>query len=242
MTDFEPIKLYVDIDALLDTRLATLYRLNHSLAHEALANGYYGRLCDEFHGYDVKAYHEAYANRDEKTLSLAMMTEVIDFIRYFAERTLKAMVDTPLRRQPELVLNISPYRVPDKTKKEIIMALRYHTKNMIDIQVVEMHYRDLSPLVLKKSYSTAILYEYWNWLEVHSENENLKHTQIPEVSFIAPAIMKDSEAVNKLKGLRVFEIIEEHAMPFVGLKLYPISKFSLDFARANEFAEKTKAA
>lgn len=240
--EFEQIRIYCEIDALLDTRLATLYLLDPMKVPDVLKNGYYSRITDEFLGYDQTVYLEAYKNRDERTLAVAMMTEAIFFINYFAESTLKALASTPLRRQPELVLNLHPYKLDEEAKKLIIKAITHHTKGLIDVSLVNMPYADLTPSMLKSEFAAVVMYEYWNWLEVHSENKNLETTQLPSVKLIAPALIRNKEAISAMPNLHIFKVIEQHTKPFIDLTTYPISKFSVDLRRASAFAEKMKVA
>lgn len=237
--DFEPIKIYCDMDALLDTRLATLYRLNPAGVDEVMAQGYLSRGYDEFPGYDIEAYHTAYKERDAVTLSLAMMTEVILFIKYFADTTLKAIVSTPLRRQPELILNMYPYVIPTATKAEIIKALRFHTEDRIDITLVSWTIDELTPTIVKKDFAAVVMYEYWLWLEHHAENKNLETLQPTTTKLIGPAIVRSSKIAASLAGLRVFESIEHATKPIINLSLYPISKFSVDLRQIAKHSQVT---
>lgn len=237
--DFEPIKIYCDMDALLDTRLATLYRLNPSGVDEVIAQGYLSREYDEFPGYDIETYHTAYKERDGVTLSLAMMTEVILFIKYFADTTLKAIVSTPLRRQPELILNLHPYVIPTATKAEIVKALRYHTEDRLDITLVSWSIDEFTPAMIKKDFAAVVMYEYWLWLERHAENKNLETHQPTTTKMIGPAIVRSSKIAASLAGLRVFESIEHATKPLINLSLYPISKFSVDLRQIAKYNQVT---
>ena len=46
------ISMYMDLDSLFDTRIATLYRLDVEKVMPAMMDGYFDRVFDEFSGYD----------------------------------------------------------------------------------------------------------------------------------------------------------------------------------------------
>ncbi len=237
MSEFAAAVIYADLDVLLDTRLATLYRLDPTKIHQVITGGYYSRLFDEFEGYDTDEFKKLYAERDLHTLKHAMVTEITDAINFFAQNTLKALLNTPFRRQPKLVVNVHPYKnINKETESLIITALSVLTKKQLDIEVIDMSYEELTPVYVKSNYIFVIMYEYWRWLEIHSVNRNLAETQLPSVTMIGPALIKSSEAAAMLKGIDPFRAIEQYSSLYIKLVLYPISKFSVDINRAKTMA------
>lgn len=99
-----------------------------------------------------------------------------------------------------------------------------------------MPYAELTPGYVKSKYVFVVMYEYWKWLETHSENKLLADVQLPEVTMIGPAILKSKEAAEKLSGINPFKAVEQYTSLYIKLSLYPISKFSVDIKRAKVMA------
>jgi len=229
--DFEASTIYVDIDALFDTRAATLNTFGLEQARVAIASGYYDRLYDEFEGIDRASYLEAYQKRNVLTLKDAMVTPVARMIYLFAKQTLEALVASPYRRQPKVFLNVYPYQLEEETVRYIVAGLRAVTKNTIDVEVGYLTLEEITPRYVKQNYAVMVMYEYWNWLEVHAQNENLTQTQCPQVTLIGPRLVKSKEAAQKLSGQDVFTAIETYTGLFIKLQLYPVNVFCVDLNR-----------
>lgn len=223
--------MYMDLDSLFDTRLATLYKLNPEKLMTAMHAGYFERTFDKFEGYDQEAYLEAWKNRDVNTIAQAGTTELIKAVNFFAEKTLLARVGTPLRKQPKLELNLHPYVLPEVAVSAIVLGLRAATKDLIDIQIIDRPLIQITPEYVKSNYAMMVMYEYWDWLEIHAENKNFLSVRCPNVALIGPAIVRSEEAWEEVKNSNVFEAIEQYSSVFIKLSLYPISSYCLNLER-----------
>ena len=232
------IGIYVSLDALFDTRLATIYKIAPDKVQEILATGYLQRNYDEFEGVDTEVYQRAYRERDAMTIANSVITDAPRMIKFFAEQTLKARVGTPFRMQPVVRINIHPYKLPEAAITSIIQGVRILTENLIDIEIIDIPLSELTPKHVKDNYATLVMYEYWEWLECHSENKNLATTFCPEITLIAPAIVRSKEAWNAVKDVDVYGAIEEYSSMFIKLNLYPVSAFSGNIQRKIETQEK----
>ena len=227
----ERASIYVELDTLLDTRLATLFQLDPVKTEQVIKEGYFTRFYDEFEGFETEVFRQAYAQRNLKTLKDAMATQAIDFINYFTAQTLKAVVTSPFRRQPRLVVNVYPYAMDDAVIPVLIQGIRAATKRLVDIEVVYLPMEAITPQLLKTQYVCAVMYAYWEWLEIHSLNRNLEKVQCPEIALIGPALLKSKEAAQQLKGVDPFVAVEQYTAPYIKLRLYPAEKFSYDFRK-----------
>ena len=230
----DKIGIYVSLDALFDTRLATLHALAPEQVPLIMGNGYFSRDYDEFEGVDVEAFNKAYQARDAKTIANSLVTDVPRMIKFFAEQTLKARVGTPLRMQPVARINVHPYKLPETALSAIIEGVRILTDNLIDIEIIDMPLSNLTPLHVKEKYASMIMYEYWEWLEIQSANKNLENTFCPEITLIAPAIVRSKKAWEEVKDVDVYSVIEEYSSMFIKLNLYPVSAFSVNIKRMVE--------
>ena len=118
------------------------------------------------------------------------------------------------------------------------LALRNVTDGLLDVEIVRMPLEEITPTFVKENFVQMVMYSYWEWLEVHSTNGNLKETQCPSVTLIGPAIIKSKEAAKQLKGIDVFTVIEDYTGLFIKLSLRPVDLFCLSFNRFKEWAPK----
>lgn len=234
MAEFETSSIYVDLDCLFDTRLATLATFSIEAVENAVANGYYSRLYDDFDGVDKAAFDEAYKKRSTQTLKNSLVTAVPEILKNFAKQTLVALVSTPFRRQPVAVVNTYPYRLSEEEVNLIIAGLSAATDKLLDIKVVHLAPEELTPSFIKANFVQVVMYSYWEWLDIHAENGNLTQVQCPNITLIGPAIVKDKDAAKALTGQDVFSALESYVGLFIKLTLFPINVYCVDLQRLKD--------
>lgn len=232
--ELETASVYVDMDSLFDTRIATLQKFGIDVVAKNLSSGYYGRVSDEFEGIDQAQYLEAYNNRDKRTLFEAMVTPVSEILKNFAKRTLVALVASPYRRQPKVVVNLYPYRLTESEIKNLIAALAVVTDSLLDIEVTYKSMDELTPSYMKSTFVQVVMYHYKDWLEYHAKNENLIKTQCPNLIMVGPMLLASKEAARKVEGFDIFEAMESYSSVFVKLVLHPVNQFCVDLLRFKE--------
>jgi len=229
--DFEAVSFYADLDAVFDTRLAVLHRLGVEKAFEAITNGYFQRKYDEFHGVDTEAFKAAYAARDVSVLTQSMSTSVFDLIDLFIKETLSAVVSTPFRRQPKLIINTYPYILTEEQEHVLMHGFIARTKHLADIELISSPYEELTPDWVKRTCSHLAMYNYWDWLEVHSQNRLLESAKCTSIRLYGPQLVKSKEAMEQLKHESVFDAIETYSGMFIKLTLLPVQVFCTDLER-----------
>jgi len=225
------ITMYVGLDALLDTRLATLYRLDKTKIDQLLINGYHSRKIDEFEGYDAAAFSDLYEKRDARTILNATLTPVWRILLKFSLQTLSARVSTPLVAKPIIHINIHPYELKDDAVAAIVEGVRILTKSHSDIEVISMPLAELTPEHVKKTYVFMVMYDYWNWLEAHSNENGFQKYTCPEVTLIGPDIVRSKKVLTEMQGIDVVSVIEQYTSMFINLQLHSVSEFSVDLDR-----------
>lgn len=223
--------IYVDLDSLFDTRAAVMAQFGMDIVEKNITGDYYERVYDEFEDIDPEAWKEAYASRNSNTLREAMVTPVARILHMFGKQTIAALIGSPFRRQPKVVINTYPYKLGHASIEAIISGVKAVTKGVLDIEVITVPLDVLTPSYVKTNYVTMVMYSYWEWLEVHSLNRNLVDEQCPAVTLIGPRLVKSKEAALKLTGQDVFTAIETYAGLFIKLQLHPIDVFCVDIDR-----------
>lgn len=225
--------LCIELDCLLDTRLATLYQIDPAAASDAMASGYEHRVEDRFK-VDAALFHSLYAARDRLILKNSLMTPMVRLCREFVEQTLRQKTDGPFQYTPQILINAYPYVLADSETETITRAVATAVKEYCDIQTVFYDYAQLSPAWVKQTCSILVLYHYPDWLEYHSLNGNWKKTTCPEVTLMGPALyfngLPSDQILAEAKQLQLtpFEAMEQLAGPLIQLSLLPIRYFSAE--------------
>lgn len=225
--------LCIELDCLLDTRLATLYQLDPNAASEAMASGYDRRVEDRFK-VDPALFRSVYTARDRLVLKNSLMTPMVRLCREFVEQTLRQKADGPFQQTPQILINAYPYVLADSETETITRAVATAVKEYCDIQTVFYDYEQMSPTWVKQTCSILVLYHYPEWLEYHSLNGNWKTTTCPEVTLMGPALyfngLPSEQILSEAKSLQVtpFEAMEQIAGPLIQLSLLPIRYFSAE--------------
>lgn len=222
MSDVIYSTLFIELDALLDSRASTLFRLNPEYLTSIQGEKYFERLSDEF---EVDGYKELYSNRDRETLKNMLITEMGGMLIDFCERTLENTAQTPFHYSPKIIINIHPYKLEEEEIALIIAGVRSLTRGMCDIEAMDMSYEQITPVFVKSKLTILVLYDYTSWLETQSLNKNFERTICPDVSLFGPRIaFKKLDSIENLE-INPFEAMEQLAAPLINLKLLPVSHF-----------------
>lgn len=219
--------ILVELDVILDTRMATLNRMGEQAVANALKAGYHDRPFDFFPGVDEAEFKRLYDARDKVTLAQALVTPICQLVREFVAKTLDNVHNSPFHYHPKIVLNIHPYKLTEGEINVMIKTLRGLTLGAADIEVIDKSYAELTPLYVKNYLSTMVLYQYDQWLEAHSASGAFKQVTAPDVTLLAPAIYFKKPDKKPKADEDPFAAMMQLASPFIGLVLMPIEKFSM---------------
>lgn len=211
--------ILVELDCLLDTRLACVYKHKPQLVEPIIRKKYHERLIDNFY----PGYNQDYEKRDTSVLKNAIVTPVAKIIQEFTNTTYFNSVTTPFVKHTRIKLNVYPYTLKDT--RWLTAALVAITENKADIEIVSMSPEEITPQYLKNHIQVLVMYDYTKWFDIHSANEHFKYTQCPEVKLFAPAIFFKDVSKEKL-STDPFSDMEEFSSLVIGLNLLPVENFS----------------
>lgn len=230
----EPIRasgLYLSLDVLFDTRIATLEAINPHLLEKNLAS-YYSRTSDVFEGVDSEKFLASYSRRNKETLKKSLLTPILGLIIEFVENTHLKSQDDPVKAYPKLYLNTYPYDLLEEEVKFIVEALISHFKYPCDIEIIHRDEIELTPNLIKANYDIMILYDWVRWLHHLVENK-MFDTPCPDVTVIVPRLLPWHDNMEKLLKLKpkdkqdLFEEIKRKVNPFINLIFFSSHYFSL---------------
>lgn len=227
--------ILVSLDALLDTRLATLFHLEPSQTEAMLSAGYRDRESDTWSelgfGFDHKEYLDAYRARDIETLKAARPTSIAPVINQITNSLGKAAIQAPMIERIHVDVNVYPYRMDDQLKEMIAGAVNEWVSVDAIVNIVDMPYSDITPMFLDRHYAAMILYEFDEWLGHH--HEQLIECPIPTVTVIAPALYldkkpgKDELRMDGTDMVSAFAALEMALIEYVSLTIMDVKYFSL---------------
>lgn len=135
-------RIYVELDSLLDTRLATLIRIDEAEASKALELGYRERLSDVWSqlGLNINqdVYAERYRKRDRATLQAARPSGIVPMVHQLVGALGKMADNTPFVEAVTLDVNFWPYQLTEGERQEILAAVRFSVGG--DVQVDSVYF------------------------------------------------------------------------------------------------------
>jgi hypothetical protein len=181
--------LYVELDAILDTRFSTLELLFDEDGLEEILKTYHSRLADKFGKLTLEDFFKLYAKRDKRVLLNARVTRVADFINEFIVSTTIGQVNGPEDRVSKLYVNYYPYKLNAFEAANMLTTMREITSDRIDVEIINMSKEELTPQHCDIYYSIMMMYYSTDWLEYHSKTENFKKKTLPSLSLLTPGIL-----------------------------------------------------
>ena len=227
--------ILIDIDVLLDTRLATLLLIDDEWVGKVIDNGYRARESDVWSklapGIDQEEYDNLYKNRDVNTLALSRLTSfmpvLLDIVKQY-EYTLTLEPDT--LREAFIVINTHPYELEESNLADIVFAVKEYIGEMVQVKITHEPFERLSvPYMVDTGYTQYITYNFTEWCEHHFGNgyDLEKPVELPHFSIVAPKVFKREISEEHQEELEQYEMTDED--PYGLLQMLFASTFELTF-------------
>lgn len=217
---------YVEIDALLDTRLAVAMSIDPArgklLEEDARYLKRVNNSLEEITGIPDEEFNQAY--RDRTYESVSPHWRATDIVRKLAKDFLVSVGDSSTYKEEgetKLVVNTYPYTVDEEAKELLIAALTRTTKAS-EVELVSKMPELVTPSYLRGLCNTAVIYEYDTWFNIHYKE--LGDSPMPTTALIHPYIMVGET------DRPHFMIVDEAQRVFkaaVDLRIMPLGDFSV---------------
>lgn len=166
--------ILVDIDALYDTRLATLKGIDDSYVDRVLKAGYRDRITDNFAEFipeiDMDLYNKLYRNRDIATLvtAAAFPTMMILHLALVVREHIKMASEGPMSGIPTVCINTYPYDLTPEEKKVITKGIYGDIDEVLcQVTTVRLSPEQMSPTAIKSRYKVLFIYDLSGWMKLH---------------------------------------------------------------------------
>lgn len=227
--------VYAELDALLDTRIGTLARIDEELASRVLIDGnYHKRESDEFAGVDFRAFRTAYAKRDVETLKVSRPTKALFLLNALVRYLKEQATVRPFHESAKVVINTFPYVLSVEEEAEMGKVIATWISGLSPVELVHMRPQELTPSYVRQhSYSSMLMYEYDPWMSLHYSGSSKDATPLQDVSIFAPAIyfseQPSAEQIQELISVAAhpLQAVEIIGRALVGLNLIDIDYFSI---------------
>lgn len=224
-----------ELDALLDTRLPSLARVNPAAAAKMVNDYYWSRLSDDFALYTGgmvtnEAYKAQYAKRDVDTLRGALATNMCLSLTGMFANLCDQRINSPLVHDVRLTINFYPYRLSDEEIDMYLTSLAVFTNNEVRLDHAWMAPDEITPSLLDANYSAYILYDYDEWMG--KQEQRFHDKVVPSITVFAPArsavgdFTEEDITVAGVGVVSPFEMLEFTSKLYMNLQLLDIAQFS----------------
>lgn len=233
MTDVIKTNIYVELDCLLDTRLALLMTIDMYKAMAVIKQPYYNRERDAFENFDTEEFQHYYKNRKKPILKNAVKTPIVSIIKELIIAEMMTGGDTADVVVPKVIVNLYPYELQDIEVSVLLRVIAGCIKDICDIETINIPPEELGPSYFKNNIDSAFMYDPIEWLEIHCANKNFEKLTCPDTVLYGPKLLKhnditifDKEFLAR-SGHDIFSVVELEAGPFINLNFLPVNNFCL---------------
>ena len=234
--------IYVDIDALLDTRIATLEffdekyleanGVNPNITEAALNSNYFNREEDSFPGISKDLFSQLYSMRNHHTLSKANYTNILGVIQDAVKKLTVQSYTTPFTSKITLTINVFPYILNEDEISVIKQTMTLYTASKAEIFVISKKPEELYPRDCQRDFSLMIKYnDYDKWLDEHARTGALRINPLTNVTLLVPRLylarIPTPAERQKFKAEKTdpFSLNEKYWRAIVELKCLPMNLF-----------------
>lgn len=183
--------ILVDLDSILDTRIATLSIINQDAAVKAvMSKDYYTRVINDFSklcGVSLAEFDAAFAKRDVETLKQSLPSAAVFIMNVMIKDLAKQHVESPFADKVKIVINTHPYVLTPEELSSMKVAISMHTGIRVEhLEMVKLPWEVLTPEFIKKNYTGLLFYNFRDWMECQKDNFIKAH--IPDILILAPAL------------------------------------------------------
>lgn len=193
-------RIYIDLDSLLDTRLAVAASISGEGAVDIIDNpDYYSReldnLGDMTNRFTDEQYQQAWKDRNADVLELAKPTAMLVSLKSMVQKLSMDAIRTPFVDGIIVDLNIYPYsELSKEEREEMRAAMSFHLGSDVRLNIVNHAPTELVPGSRLERYSTVIMYRLNEWVSAVYEKFD-ETNRVPRITFVGPAIYESKDKV-----------------------------------------------
>ena len=234
--------MYIDLDALFDTRIGLLNLLDKKLSIDLVdSDDYKYRFYDEFEYISNNVFINFYRERDVSILKNSYITRAIELLFVELDVILTEKIDLGEDTPVTLDVNSYPYVLTDNEKELFKEAIQVYglTPNL----TINILYEPITELTLAKAggkYSIMIMYDATTWLD-YQLSVSLNSSAI-DTKLYGAALIKDALVFSKVKALEnIFKMQSELYTPYISYTAIGVEYFCTRPVMTEKIKEKYKS-
>jgi len=217
--------IFIDLDALFDTRLPVLYALDKDTAIEAMRDrNYHKRRIDRFGVIPQDMFYSFYDNRDKEVLLLATPTPMINMLTKYCIEALEHKVITGDKSLLIVYLNIHPYNLDLEEQHNLEHLLMSRIPD-IGVRIVSVDNYELNSKWCVGNVGTIIKYDSVKWLETQIATNGIYTVPMIDINLIGPSIVYGNMKPSEIKA-DIFKQIMVGAASMITMTLIKTAYFS----------------
>lgn len=220
-------RILVQLDDLLDTRLATIVLHAPGSVIPVLENGYWDRVSDDFEKmsegcFTNAQFKEWYDNRGADTIVKSLLTSCT-YVLGEMTRELERKLTTGVEVGSITVdINVWPYKMSKSVANDIAAAVRSKLPATVTVRAVDYAFKHLTPALLDEQYDGMIVYHFDDWYTLHGKA--LLDKQIPMFTFIVPQLLLPGRTLDD----PIYKTEDGVVDPFKYRRIHDFGKYSID--------------
>ncbi len=236
------------LDTLLDTRLATISKLNPELATKIVADPetygkYINRPNDLFaeFGFSLGEFEEEYSKRDVTTLMTSLPTNFLFEMAHIAASLVNLKAQEPHNVENiDFVINTYPYTDLTSAEQERILdAISARLQVIVRLSSICQPPAAMSPTNMRgNQYNAIYFYDFREWLKEHYHKDRVTEETVGLIPGICIYTVPHFDDLDQLREAAEYQnpngentnpIVGMQVMfsPFFRLELMPIELYSL---------------
>lgn len=208
----EPKGIYVDIDALFDTRFALLSVLSPELARGSFQDKYFTRKQDSFGFIPNRLFRQFYKKRNRDLLKLSRPTSIPTLIAEHIDTVKLTSLVEKVDGEVVVFINIFPYVLNDKEIEELRLSFLPYFVNCKNILI--MSKPNIRPEWISKNCMMMIKYDGIDWVNRNIANGELIRHQLMDTILYLPTLMDGKEELTE----EDFEQVAKLALPCIRME------------------------
>jgi len=182
------IGIYIDLDAILDTRFGILYNISPKLAARIYSEKYLERHSDNFSLMSNIEFSERYRNRDNGVIRTPFPTHILKLLGHHALGMRQDSILKGGNGAVKVFLNIHPYNLSTSEIKLLENGLLSKLPETTVVEVVNDSL--LIPKTIKlRNIKTVIKYDGVSWINTLVSKSLIRIGEINDVELIVPDIV-----------------------------------------------------
>jgi len=182
--------VYLELDTILDTRLAALSVISDKIASEVVSAGeYLNRVKDSFGPISEDIFQFYYRKRNKHLLKVAVPTALLDLIAGYLLEAIAGFHAGKVDKYPKLYINTYPYVLNEEEERNLLAILFTVINIKIDMEVMCVSNQELTPKWIGTNIKIMCKYDALNWIEYHNALGTLAKHPLLTTTILAPTIL-----------------------------------------------------